>query len=102
MLTHTETAAAIMAGVAAELTGAAGACVATRGPGAASAVNGVAQAHLDRQPIVVVTDCVSSGEYDRISHQRLDHDALFAAATKASVRWAAGDGSVPDDAAAWR
>jgi acetolactate synthase-1/2/3 large subunit len=100
VLTHTETAAAIMAGVTAELSGRLGACVATRGPGAASAVNGVAQANLDRQPIVVVTDCVSSGEYDRISHQRLDHDVLFAAATKASVRWAAGDGSVPDDAVA--
>ena len=100
VLTHTETAAAIMAGVTAELSGRLGVCVATRGPGAASAVNGVAQANLDRQPIVVVTDCVSSGEYDRVSHQRLDHDVLFAAATKASVRWAAGDGSVPDDAVA--
>ena len=90
VLTHTETAAAIMAGVTAELSGRLGACVATRGPGAASAVNGVAQAHLDRQPIVVVTDCVSSGEYGRVSHQRLDQEVLFAAATKASVRWAAG------------
>src|SRR3954470_18801342 len=66
VLTHTETAAAIMAGVTAEWRGRLGACVATRGPGAASAVNGVAQANLDRQPIVVITDCVSSSEYDRV------------------------------------
>src|SRR4051812_11099160 len=95
VLTHTETAAAIMAGVTAELTGRPGACVATRGPGVASAVNGVAQAHLDRQPIVVVTDCVSAADWDRVSHQRLDHQALFAAVTKTSVRWAGDEPAVP-------
>ena len=47
-----------MAGVVGELTGAPGACVVTRGPGVASAVNGVAQALLDRQPMVLVADCV--------------------------------------------
>jgi acetolactate synthase I/II/III large subunit len=59
VLAHTENAAAIMAGVVGELTGSPGACVVTRGPGIASAVNGVAQALLDRQPMILVSDCVA-------------------------------------------
>jgi acetolactate synthase-1/2/3 large subunit len=86
VLTHTETAAVVMAGVAAELSGAPGACVATRGPGAASALNGTAQAALDRQPVVVVTDCVTHADTERVSHQRLDHTALFGPVTKVSTR----------------
>lgn len=85
VLTHTETAAAIMAGVVGELSGAPGICVATRGPGAASTVNGVAQAMLDRQPMLIVTDCVAAADRARISHQRLDQPSLFAAVAKASV-----------------
>jgi acetolactate synthase-1/2/3 large subunit len=84
VLTHGETAAVMMAGVSAELTGAPGACVVTRGPGAASAVNGAAQALLDRQPVVIITDRVGETERARVSHQRLDHTTLFAAVTKAS------------------
>lgn len=86
VLTHTETAAAVMAGVVGELTGSPGVCVATRGPGAASAVNGVAQALLDRQPMVLVTDCVTHADHARVSHQRLDQHALMATVTKRSVQ----------------
>lgn len=85
VLTHTETAAAIMAGVTAELTGAPSAVVVTRGPGAASAVNGVAQALLDRQPILVVTDCVTAADRQRVSHQRLDQLAVMAPVAKESL-----------------
>jgi acetolactate synthase I/II/III large subunit len=85
VLTHGETAATIMAGVAAELTGRPSAAVVTRGPGAASAVNGAAQALLDRQPIVVVTDCVTTADRDRVSHQRLDQRKMFGAVTTASL-----------------
>src|ERR1700749_3270897 len=45
---HGETAATIMAATSADLTGAPGAVVVTRGPGLASAVNGIAHAALDR------------------------------------------------------
>jgi len=96
VLAHGETAAGIMAGVTGELTGRPGACVVTRGPGAASAVNAVAQAWLDRQPMVLLTDCVTSGDAARVSHQRLDHQALFGGITKASVRCPADDGRLPD------
>jgi acetolactate synthase I/II/III large subunit len=85
VLVHGETAAAIMAGVAGELTGAPGACIVTRGPGVASAVNGVAQALLDRQPMLVISDAVPLSDRARVSHQRLDQDALLAPVTKWSV-----------------
>lgn len=85
VLTHTETAAAISAGVAAELTGSPSSVVVTRGPGAASVVNGAAQALLDRQPILVVTDCVTAADRQRVSHQRIDQQAMLAPATKHSL-----------------
>lgn len=86
VLAHGETAATIMAGVTGELTGRPSASVVTRGPGAASAVNGVAQALLDRQPLLLITDCVTTSDQSRISHQRLDQQAMLAPATKASVQ----------------
>jgi acetolactate synthase-1/2/3 large subunit len=85
VLAHAETPAAMMAGAYADLTGRPSACVLTRGPGAASAVNGVANALLERQPMVVVTDAVSSADYERIAHQRLDQRTLFAQVTKWSA-----------------
>ncbi len=84
VLAHSEGAAVLMATAVAELTGRPGACVVTRGPGAASAVNGVAHALLDRQPLLLVSDCVPAGSRDRVAHQRLDHAALFGPVTKGS------------------
>lgn len=91
VLTHTESAAACMAGVYAELTGVPAGCVVTRGPGAASSVNGVAQALLDRQPAVILADCVPASQAARISHQRLDQAALFGPVTKWRGVLGAGD-----------
>jgi acetolactate synthase I/II/III large subunit len=85
VLTHAETPAAIMAAVHGDLTGAPGACVVTRGPGAASAVNGVAQAMLDRSPMLLLTDAGEAGDAERVSHQRLDQQALFEPVTKWST-----------------
>ncbi|HEY3956110.1 MAG TPA: thiamine pyrophosphate-dependent enzyme [Streptosporangiaceae bacterium] len=85
VLTHGETAAVIMAATCADLTGAPGAVVVTRGPGLASAVNGVAHAALDRLPVVVISDTVAAADADRISHQRIDQAALGAAVAKAAV-----------------
>jgi acetolactate synthase-1/2/3 large subunit len=94
VLAHAETAAAMMAATYAELVGVPGACLATRGPGAASMVNGVAHARLDRCPVVAVTDVVPHSERDRISHQLLDQRILMAAAAKASCTL--GDGSAAE------
>lgn len=89
VLAHAETPAAIMAAVYGDLTDTPAGCVVTRGPGAASAVNGVANAMLDRQQLVLVTDAVSSADLERIAHQRLDQPAIFAPITK----WSATAGS---------
>jgi acetolactate synthase-1/2/3 large subunit len=88
VLTSTETAAAIAAIAQTEVTGGLGVCLTTLGPGAASAVNGVACAFLDRAPVLVFTD---SHPAARFEHQRLDHAALFASITNASIRLTPGN-----------
>jgi acetolactate synthase-1/2/3 large subunit len=85
VLAHGETAATIMAATCADLTGAPGAVVVTRGPGLASAVNGIAHATLDRLPVVVIADTVPGHQRDRVSHQRLDQAALGRSVAKAAL-----------------
>lgn len=85
VLAHGETSAAIMASTYGLLTAAPVGLVVTRGPGAASAINGSAQATLDRFPLVVVTDTVTAAQAPRVSHQRIDQRALFAPVTVASA-----------------
>jgi acetolactate synthase I/II/III large subunit len=94
VLTHTESAAAIMGATYADLTGAPGAVVVTRGPGLASAVNGIAHAALDRLPVVVIADTVHSAEADRISHQRLDLAGLGRPVAKAVLTVGGGQAGV--------
>jgi acetolactate synthase-1/2/3 large subunit len=89
VLTSTETAGAIAALAQAEVTGCIGACLTTLGPGAASVVNGVACAYLDRLPIVVFTDSHAAGARSAFEHQRLDHAALLGPVTKSSESLAA-------------
>ena len=84
VLTATETAAAIAAIAQAEVTGDPGACLTTLGPGAASVVNGIACAFLDRAPLVVFTDSHPAAAGGMFEHQRLDHSALLAPVTKSS------------------
>ena len=55
----------------------------TRGPGLASAVNGIAHAALDRLPVVIIADTVRAAEAGRVSHQRLDQGALGRPVAKA-------------------
>lgn len=81
-LAHTETAAAFMAAAQAEITGRPGACLATLGPGAASVMNGVAYAWLDRVPLLVITDC----QPDAMQHQNLPQQEMFRPVTKFSGR----------------
>jgi acetolactate synthase I/II/III large subunit len=91
-LTSTETAAAIAAIAQAEVTGCPGACLTTLGPGAASVVNGVACAYLERAPIFVFTDNYRSGDVGKFEHQRLPHRSLFERITSQSLSLA------PDEA----
>lgn len=82
VLNRTETAAAIMASVTAELTDTPGVVMTTRGPGLLSACNGVAYAALDRAPLVVIADGYDDAQ-SYISHQRIDQTAVLAPYVKA-------------------
>ena len=93
VLTHGETAAALMAAVTAELGGAPGVVVTGVGPGAASAVNGIAYAALERAPVLLVADTLADpAEGHHALHQRFDQRALFAPLAKAYAKPAPGDG----------
>ena len=82
VLAHGETAACIMAASYGRLTGTPGVAVVTRGPGLTSAGNGLAQATLDRFPLLLISDAVSRATADRTAHQRLDQVAAAAPLTK--------------------
>jgi acetolactate synthase-1/2/3 large subunit len=82
VLTRTEGAAALMGCAHAELTGQPAVVIVGSGPGLASVVNGVANAHLDRVPMVVISDRQSAEELATTGHQVLDQRALLAPITK--------------------
>ena len=81
VLTTTETGSAIGAIAQSEITGAPGACITTLGPGAASVVNGIACAKLERAPVLVITDSYAASGA-AFGHQRVDHRALLAPVVK--------------------
>jgi acetolactate synthase I/II/III large subunit len=77
-----EQGAAFIADVWGRLTGKAGVCLSTLGPGATNLMTAVADANLDKAPLVAIT---AQGGLDRLhheSHQRLDIIRMFAAITK--------------------
>jgi acetolactate synthase-1/2/3 large subunit len=85
ILTQHETSAAIMAGVLGDVTGVPGACLSTLGPGALNLCNGLAQAFLDRSPVVALTDRYGSELVDLVYRQKIYHQDLFKPFTKLSV-----------------
>lgn len=64
--------------------GAPGVLLATIGPGAANAVNVVANAWQDRVPLIFLTGCVDQGEAESYTHQVFDHQQLLRPIVKAS------------------
>ena len=70
--TRHEQGAAFMADVYGRLTGEAGVCLATLGPGATKLLTGVADANLDRAPLVALTGQASSDRMHKESHQCVD------------------------------
>jgi acetolactate synthase-1/2/3 large subunit len=78
VITAREDAAAIMAGVAGRLTNAPGLAFSTKGPGLASATNGLASALLDRMPLLFVAESFDPAELSYLSHQVFDQSALAA------------------------
>src|SRR5690242_2257408 len=72
VLTRHEQGAAHAANGFARVTGKAGVCVATSGPGATNLITGIATAYMDSIPLVVITGQVSSELIGRDVFQEAD------------------------------
>ena len=80
--TRDERGAAFMADVYGRLTGKAGVCLATLGPGAMNLVTGVADANMDRAPLVAITGQAGLDRMHKESHQYMDVVSVFKPMTK--------------------
>ena len=80
--TRDERGAAFMADVYGRLTGRAGVCLATLGPGAMNLVTGVADANMDRAPLIAITGQASLDRMHKESHQYMDVVSVFKPMTK--------------------
>jgi acetolactate synthase-1/2/3 large subunit len=80
--TRHEQGAAFMADVYGRLTGKAGVCLSTLGPGATNLITGVADANMDRAPLVAIAGQGSTTRMHKESHQVLDLGNLFHPITK--------------------
>ena len=86
VVTRHEQAAAFMADVYGRLTGRAGVCMSTLGPGATNLVTGVADGNMDRAPMVAIAGQGATTRMHKESHQVLDLVNLFAPITKYSIQ----------------
>jgi acetolactate synthase-1/2/3 large subunit len=82
VMTRHEQGAAFMADVYGRLTGKAGVCLSTLGPGATNLITGVADANMDRAPLVALTAQAGHDRMHKESHQHLDIVTLFHPVTK--------------------
>ncbi|CAN5603849.1 acetolactate synthase large subunit [soil metagenome] len=80
--TRHEQGAAFMADVYGRLTGRCSVAMATLGPGATNLLTGVADAFLDRAPMVALTGQVGSDKLHKEAHQYVDIVRMFAPVTK--------------------
>lgn len=81
-----EQGAAFMADVYGRLTGRAGVCMATLGPGATNLITGVADANMDHSPVIAIAGQASTHRLHKESHQVLDLELMFQPITKYSSR----------------
>lgn len=86
VVTRHEQGAAFMANVYGRLSTYPGVCLATLGPGATNLITGVADAQLDRAPLVAITGQAGLDRIFKESHQYLDVLGLFAGVTKWNAR----------------
>jgi len=77
ILCRHEQAAAFAADVYGRLTGKPGICLGTLGPGATNLVTGVADANMDRAPLVCLLGQASTTRLHKESHQNMDSIAMF-------------------------
>jgi acetolactate synthase-1/2/3 large subunit len=81
-----EQGAAFMADVYGRLTGKAGVCLATLGPGATNLLTGIGDANLDHAPVVAITGQAGLERMHKESHQYIDVVAMFEPVTKWSIQ----------------
>jgi acetolactate synthase-1/2/3 large subunit len=71
-----------MAQAYASLTGRPGVCLSTLGPGSSNLVNAVANAWLDRVPLVAISGQIEGKRESFFTHQVLDHNRIFSPVSK--------------------
>ena len=82
ILTRSEQGAAFMADMYGRVTGKAGVCLATLGPGAINLLLGVADAQTDSAPLVALSAQVGLGRIYKETHQVVDLVSMFRPVTK--------------------
>jgi acetolactate synthase-1/2/3 large subunit len=86
IMTRHEQGAAFMADVYGRLTGRAAVAMATLGPGATNLMTGIADAFLDRAPMIALTGQVGSDKLHKEAHQFVDIVDMFRPVTKWNTR----------------
>jgi acetolactate synthase-1/2/3 large subunit len=82
VLCRHEQSAAFIADVYGRLTGKAGVCLSTLGPGATNLVTGLADANMDRAPVVAIIGQGSTKRLHKESHQNMDAIAMVQPVSK--------------------
>ena len=95
VLCRHEQAAAFMADTYGRLTGKAGVCLATLGPGATNLVTGLADANMDRAPVVGLIGQGSTRRLHKESHQNMDAIGMFRPISKWAQTVYAGE-NIPE------
>lgn len=85
LLTRQESTASFMADVTGQISGTPGVCVSTLGPGAVNMTLGVANAFLDRSPLIAITAGHALGAAPYATHQNLDLNAVYRPFTKLAI-----------------
>ncbi len=74
--------AGLMAEAYGQLTGRPGVCLSTLGPGSTNLVNAVANAYLDRVPMLAISGQIERKREPYFTHQVIDHNRLFSPISK--------------------
>ncbi|KTD57051.1 acetolactate synthase [Legionella santicrucis] len=82
ILTRHEQGASFLADIYGRLTGKPGVCLATLGPGVINLLLGVADANLDKSPLIAIVAQASMDRLNKHAHQIIDLGELFMPLTK--------------------
>ena len=82
VLGRREGTAGLMAEAYGFLTGRPGVCMSTLGPGSSNLVNAVANAYLDRVPMIAISGQIERKREQTFTHQVLDHNLIFSPVSK--------------------